>query len=1380
MKNRISIVLFVLCALTNAAVYADGFGGPINNQPIEKDQDPTLNDCDGNAGKPVYLDGTEVYSKVDLEMNGLYPIRLLRMYSSKSDYDSPLGHGWAFAHDRRLFEYPDNSVVIRYGCGWRDRYINTGGTYQTPKDGMEGSLVENAGSYVRTYKNGSKDFYDTEGRLTRSQNPEGHYHELTYDAAGLIPLTGTSIYSLNPEQPMVVANSYHLSRIEEYSADNISTGNRVDFEYHPTTGRLTKATARTALDSTGRVITYQHDITDAIDRGRLEKVIGLENIISTYGYAGTSAFVNSFQEGVGTTPYINTLESGSDRVKTQTHGQNQLTFNYPTILPEMTVSKTVYDDQGQLLYSNVDTTYGFDNEGYVKKIVDRQGNVKTITRDGLNHLKREVFQTNTGSLANPILVTSRIVDYIFDAENNKLEEKVSTNEQWIRTKWTYDNGWMASETVDSNQPNAKTYRTEYTFYRDGNGEPTNIHEIKRLKDDDTYQVSTLTYDSKNRLNLVQYPDAHKVHVKYENGSLYVNHIYHEVNGVESPYLNYNLGYDIRGNVNRVTDAKQQDISLIYDDLNRITQITNPLNETTYYRYNGRLLDEIELGATVADGEGLLYKLFYTAEEELSEVQRKDDTGVFQTLWSYTYDSAGNMLSATDAKNRQWKYAYDYLDRLTSIIDPLAFSEYFKYDILNNVTSVMNAENQETQYVYDAQSRITQIAELAVIPNLITKVKYDPIDNLIEVTDPKDQTTLYNYDRLSRLTSETKALGQVIQYFYDSRNRLDYVLNARNQKIDYSYEEWGQLKTTNFYATPTSSTSVKQRSHGYDFNGNLTSVIDSSLSVSPIYTILYDELDRVDNLNSFTFTPYKQLDYDYERYGNVRQLTVNSSNTGNGVDWVADYSQQYQFNKKALLEKATFNAGQTHKFDYYPTDELKKIAFNNGTATDYAYYGNGPLKWIDVAHGSSTKSKIDFTYDKVLNVKEMGDSSGIHSFIYDGINRLTSASHPLASNLPRVEDFDYDDAGNREDPANSSLYDYDQNNHINLSPGVNTYQFDDDGNLTQRGDGETFVYDYENQLTQYTNSATGILAKYTYDPFGRRIKKEVQSSAQVIFTHYLWDSSDLIAEYDVTGSRIKRYSYTADRNAPLQMEDSTGVYNVHTDQLDAPVVLTNQAGDVVWQAEYEAYGNVQINEDVDGDLQSVQFDLRRPGQWGDAESGLYYNYFRYYDPATGRYITSDPIGLLGGINTYTYVFNNPISWSDPLGLRAIPTPVGPLPIPGPVDISGIDTTQPFFPPSWGDAGNGLICAKYGMCSNNESADTEREKSRGKGVPECGIGPSGKPKIHNPRHPSKKKAEDAARQDGKGPPMHHPTPEKGSPHYHPTDANGNKIPGVHHNY
>lgn len=110
-----------------------------------------------------------------------------------------------------------------------------------------------------------------------------------------------------------------------------------------------------------------------------------------------------------------------------------------------------------------------------------------------------------------------------------------------------------------------------------------------------------------------------------------------------------------------------------------------------------------------------------------------------------------------------------------------------------------------------------------------------------------------------------------------------------------------------------------------------------------------------------------------------------------------------------------------------------------------------------------------------------------------------------------------------------------------------------------------------------------------------------------------------------------------------------IYYVHNDHLGTPLKMTNEPGFVVWQAVYDPFGKAVVDEDVDGDGGMVEMNVRFPGQYYDSESGLHYNYFRYYDPSTGRYLTSDPIGLAGGVNTYAYVLNNPINYIDPFGL-----------------------------------------------------------------------------------------------------------------------------------
>ncbi|MCC6544304.1 MAG: RHS domain-containing protein, partial [Nitrospirae bacterium] len=131
-----------------------------------------------------------------------------------------------------------------------------------------------------------------------------------------------------------------------------------------------------------------------------------------------------------------------------------------------------------------------------------------------------------------------------------------------------------------------------------------------------------------------------------------------------------------------------------------------------------------------------------------------------------------------------------------------------------------------------------------------------------------------------------------------------------------------------------------------------------------------------------------------------------------------------------------------------------------------------------------------------------------------------------------------------------------------------------------------------------------------------------------------------------------YIYLSDR--PLVKIDigstSEEPYYYHTDHLGTPLFMTDSTGQKVWSAELLPFGEgYDINEDVDGDQVNIVNNLRSPGQYYDAETGLHYNMARDYHPQVGRYTQSDPIGLAGGINTFVYAGGNPVYWKDPSGL-----------------------------------------------------------------------------------------------------------------------------------
>ena len=113
--------------------------------------------------------------------------------------------------------------------------------------------------------------------------------------------------------------------------------------------------------------------------------------------------------------------------------------------------------------------------------------------------------------------------------------------------------------------------------------------------------------------------------------------------------------------------------------------------------------------------------------------------------------------------------------------------------------------------------------------------------------------------------------------------------------------------------------------------------------------------------------------------------------------------------------------------------------------------------------------------------------------------------------------------------------------------------------------------------------------------------------------------------------------------PVATVDASGaIHYIHTDHLGTPRAATMPNGDVVWNWISSPFGDTKANEDVDGDGNTFTLNLRFPGQYFDEETELHYNYFRDYDPGTGRYVQSDPIGLNGGLNTYAYVGGNPLS------------------------------------------------------------------------------------------------------------------------------------------
>ncbi len=213
-----------------------------------------------------------------------------------------------------------------------------------------------------------------------------------------------------------------------------------------------------------------------------------------------------------------------------------------------------------------------------------------------------------------------------------------------------------------------------------------------------------------------------------------------------------------------------------------------------------------------------------------------------------------------------------------------------------------------------------------------------------------------------------------------------------------------------------------------------------------------------------------------------------------------------------------------------------------------------------------------------------------------------------------------------------------------------------------------------------------LGAYRYNALGERVKK---MSAGLTYYHYDLDDR-LLAETDALGETRVEYLYLG--GEPLALGRSGQLYYYHNDHLGTPQKLTDGAQNVVWSAVYEPFGEAVIETGY------ISQNLRFPGQYYDEESGLHYNLNRYYDPKLGRYLTSDPIGLDGGLNTYLYANANPVRYIDPVGesavARALPFVGGAVVADGPLPIGDLIAL--------GILGGAAI---YDICTES---DEEREK------------------------------------------------------------------------
>ncbi|MBK8164193.1 MAG: hypothetical protein IPK65_13970 [Gammaproteobacteria bacterium] len=660
---------------------------------------------------------------------------------------------------------------------------------------------------------------------------------------------------------------------------------------------------------------------------------------------------------------------------------------------------------------------------------------------------------------------------------------------------------------------------------------------------------------------------------------------HPLTIVDPNGLTTTLTYDLRGRLTSRTTGCEA-TTYTYDNVGQLTRITLPDDSYLDYTY-----DEAHRLTGISDriGNYITYTLDAMGNRIQEDIFDPNDT-LTQTR-SRVYSSMNRLLEDLGADDQSTEYAYDNNGNLTSSIDPLSHTTGRTYDALNRLTQVTDPNSGVTGFTYNARDQLTQVTDAR---SHSTSYTVDALDNLKQIVSPDTGTTTNTYDAAGNLKTSTDARGAVTTYTYDALNRVTQVstvLSGNTVTTTFTYDTGtygiGHLTGMSDANSTTSFT--------YDIKGRLTSKTQTLGSVNLTTSYTYDSDGH---LTQMTYPSGKVVSYDYDLQGRIAAIEVDST---------------------TLLDDVA----------YAPLGSATGWTWGNSSTYSRPLNDDGRVASYTLCGTTTTLS-----YDDASRITAIGSQS----FGYDSLDRLTSYTG-VASQA-----FSYDATGNRTlftEGANSDTYSIvSTNNRITSISGIHnrTYSYNTSGSVN--GDStHTYSYDPRNRLTGVDGTTT-----YTLNGLGQRIKKTVSGTS----TLYIYDEQgQLIGEYDNTGTAINETVYLDTQ--PVGILRSSAAYYVHTDQLNTPRAITDSANTIIWRWDSDPFGTTAANEDPDANSVTFTYNLRFPGQYYDQESGLSYNYFRDYDPVTGRYVESDPIGQWGGVNTYLYVNANTISFADPYGL-----------------------------------------------------------------------------------------------------------------------------------
>jgi RHS repeat-associated protein len=1160
--------------------------------------------CDvGNSFNPST--GNNYLAEVDYVGANAFPLRFERHYNSITGFGSGnIGTQWRHSYDRSVLRVNSTETVLRPD-GKQYVFTQAGAYWLGDPDVMDQLVQTKTGWTYTTVPDDEVETYDVNGRLVSVANRAGIAHILKYDAKGRL---GSVTHSVTQS-----ALSFSYDASGRVSTMTDPAGNVFVYAYQR--GNLSSVTYP-ASSGSNPARTYVYNEQDRTSGANLPHyltgVIDENNDrFATYTY-DVSGRGLSTERGSGAQRYSVAYSDGGNPAvtdplsKTRTYAAQTL-YSVPrnTSVDQPCIGcgvarQTSYDADGFLSsatnFNNVTTLYTHDDRGLETSRTEASGTpqARTITTEWDPTFRLPV------RIAQP----KRITTLAYDAQGNLVSKTMQAS-----TDATGSLGFNASP---SGTPRTWTYTNTYSTSVPGlltrqvvAGPRTDVGDTTTYDWDNAGNLVAVTnalghvtslgnYDAHGRPRLVTDPNGLVTMLSYDLRGRLVSR---NVGGEVTQY-----GYDGAGQLTKVTQPDGSSLSYSYDPAHRLTQIQDNLGNKIVYTLDAMGNHTSE---QVFDPNGALAQSRAKIYDNLNRlVQDIGGANPTTEITKYVRDSQGNPTSVTDPLGRVTKNVYDALDRLIQTIEPAALSTglggvtQYSYDGLDQPSQVLTPRLVKNLFTFDGLGNPTSQAsqDLGRDDNV-----FDVAGNIVRTTSSRRGTVAYStYDVLNRPTQVIWV--QAVTSFN--------VVSHPSVTHTYSYDQgtYGKGKLTGLTDAAGST------AYTWDQKGRLSLEVRTLSDVS--YATGYD-YDAFGRLSRITYPSGRTVDYSFDALGRISQIDTTFGGAAQMVAGSVAYAQS--------LSGAPGSGG------------VKSLVFGNAGSYSRTYDLDGRISGYTL--GSLKRA---LTYDANSRITAFTHNNSVYdqSFGYDNLSRLTSWLGSSTS-----QSFAYDMDGNRTRStvgASVNVYTYatGSNQLTSVVGPVTRILTYDTGDLRQ--DGRTFLDDARGRLYRVINGATS--TSYKVNAAGQRVLKTAGDGSVTVY-HYDKDGN-LIAESTADGQVTREYIYldgmviaVVDASAPSALNF------VYPDHLGTPRVIVDASNAPVWRWDSaDPFGTSAPNT-----TGSFTFNLRFPGQYFDQETGLHYNYFRDYDPSAGRYVQSDPIGLKGGVNTFSYVRSNPVSKADPNGL-----------------------------------------------------------------------------------------------------------------------------------